>query len=194
MRQVEQGDVDLDNLKEFVDHRIPILARANRTGEIIWLLFLAIRLNVVLAQNAVAPLYNMQNAVVALLVAFAASRQLVSGQVDFSVWNDSCDADGLRGQMWLYAYEATLRGIAPGVNAAFLEQDLYFSTLYSRKVHFLNIDNGFASIATTLRTLRVDNERIRRVRADFLDDFEVDIDEYDDDDFEDQEFSVHREY
>jgi hypothetical protein len=127
---------------------------------------------------------------VALLVAFATSRQLISGQVDFSVWNVSCDADGLRGQMWLYAYEATLRGIAPGVNAAFLEQDSYFSMLYLRKVRFLNIDNGFASIATTLRTLRGDNDRIRRVRADFLDDFDVDIDEYDDDDFEDHEFEV----
>jgi hypothetical protein len=190
LRQVEQGDVDLDNLKEFVDHRIPVLARANRTGEIIWLLFLAIRLNVVLAQNAATPLYSMQNAMVALLVAFAASRQLVSGQVDFSVWNDSCDADGLRGQMWLYAYEATLRGIAAGANSAFLEQDSYFATLYSRKVHFLNIDDGFTSLATTLRKLQGDNDRTRRVRADFLDDFDVDIDEYDDDDFKDQEFEV----
>jgi len=190
LRQVEQGDVDLDNLKEFVDHRIPVLAQANRTGEIIWLLLLSIRLNIILAKNTVASVYGMQNAMVALLVAFAASRQLVSGQVDFATWNASCDADGLRGQMWLYAYEATLRGIAPGVTSAFLEQDSYFSALYSRKVHFLNIDNGFTSITTTLRTLRGDNDRIRRVRTDFLDDFEVDIDEYDDDDFEDQEFEV----
>lgn len=189
LRQVEHDDVDLDSLKEFVDHRIPVLVRANRTGEIIWLLFLSIRLNVVLAQKTVAPVYEVQNAMVALLVAFAASRQLVSGQVDFTVWNGSCDADGLRGQMWLYAYEATLRGIAPGVNAAFIEQDSYFSALYSRKVHFLNIDNGFSSIATTLRTLRGDNDRIRRVRADFLDDFDVDIDEYDDDD-DDNEYDA----
>jgi hypothetical protein len=110
--------------------------------------------------------------------------------VDFSVWNDSCDADGLRGQMWLYAYEATLRGIAAGANSAFLEQDSYFATLYSRKVHFLNIDDGFTSLATTLRKLQGDNDRTRRVRADFLDDFDVDIDEYDDDDFKDQEFEV----
>lgn len=190
LRQVEQGDVDLDSLKEFVDHRIPVLARANRTGEITWLLFLSIRLNVALAQNAVVPLYSMQNAMVALLVAVAASRQLVSGRVDFSVWNESCDADGVRGQMWLYAYEATLRGIAPGVNATFLEQDSYFSALHSRKVRFLNIENGFTSIATTLRTLRSDNDRIRRVRVDFLDDFDVDIEEYDDDNFDDHDFEA----
>lgn len=190
LRQVEQGDVDLDNLKEFVDHRIPVLARANRTGEIIWLLFLSIRLNVILAQDAVVSVHGIQNAMVALLVALAASRQLVSGRVDFTTWNGSCDADGLRGQMWLYAYEATLRGIAPGVTSAFLEQDSYFSTLYSRKVHFLDISNGFTSITSTLRTLRGDNDRIRRVRADFLDDFDVNIDEYDDDDFEDQKFEV----
>ena len=194
LRQIEQGDVDLGNLKEFVDHRIPVLAQANRTGEIIWLLFLSIRLNVVLTQKAVASLCGMQDAMVALLIAFAASRQLVAGQVDFSVWNRSCDADGLRGQMWLYAYEATLRGIAPGVNAAFLQQDLYFSNLYSRQVRFLDIDNGFASIATTLRTLRGDNDRIRRVRADFLEDFDVEIEEYDDDDFEDGRLEADFEY
>mgnify|MGYP001473475356 CR=1 FL=1 len=190
LRQVEHGDVDLISLKEFLEHRIPVLARANRTGEITWLLFLSIRLNVVLAQSAVAPLYGIQNAIVALLVAFAASRQLVAGQVDFSIWNRSCDADGLRGQMWLYAYEATLRGIAPGVNTAFIEQDLYFSTLHARRVHFLNINSGFSSIATTLRTLRSDNNRVRRVRTDFLDDFDVNIDEYDDEDFDEEEFEV----
>lgn len=187
LRQVERRDVDLGNLKEFVDHRIPALASANRTGEIIWLLFLSIRLNIKLAQNAVACLYGMQNAMVALLVAFASSRQLVAGQVDFSGWNSSCDADGLRGQMWLYAYEATLLGIAPGVTSAFIEQDPYFSALFARKVHFLDINGGFASIATTLRTLRRDNGRIRRLRADFLEDFEVEIDDYDDDDFDEQE-------
>ena len=98
LRQVEQGDVDLHNLKEFVDHRIPVLARANRTGEMVWLLFLSIRLNVVLAQNAVAPLCGMRNAMEALLVAFAASRQLVSGHVDFAVWNSLSGApwDGWR--------------------------------------------------------------------------------------------------
>ena len=89
-----------------------------------------------------------------------------------------------------YAYEATLRGIAPNVNAAFLEEDSYFSALYSRKVHFLNIDNGFTSIAATLRTLRGDNDRNRRVRADFLDDFDVEIEEYDDDDFDDDMFEA----
>jgi len=187
LRQVEKGDVDLENLKEFVDHRIPVLARANRTGEIIWLLFLSIRLGVTLNQNAVASVFDMQNAMIALLVAFAASRNLVSGGVDYSIWNRSCDADGLRGQMWLYAYEATVRGIAPGMTTAFIQQDQYFSTLHSRRVRFLNIESGFTSIATTLRTLRGDNNRIRRVRDDFLDDFDVDIDEYDDDDFEDED-------
>ncbi|MCT2539974.1 RNA-directed DNA polymerase [Sedimentimonas flavescens] len=194
LRQVEHGDLDLASLKEFVDHRIPVLARANRTGEIIWLLFLTIRLNVTLAENAVAPLYSMQNAMVALLVAFAASRQLVSGQVDFSVWNSSCDADGLRGQMWLYAYEAPVRGIAIDIDTAFIEEDSYFSALHARKVRFLDIDNGFSSIATTLRALRDDNSRIRRVRADFLEDFDVNIDEYDDDDFDDEEFEDDAEY
>jgi hypothetical protein len=190
LRQVEQGDVDMINLQEFIDHRIPVLSQANRDGEIIWLLFLSIRLGVVLSARALDSLFAIQNAMIALLVAFAASRGLVTGQVDYRVWNSSCDANGLRGQMWLYAYEATLRDIAPNISNTFLAQDPYFSTLFARRVHFLNVDNGFTSIATTLRTLRDENDRVRRVREDFLEDFDVDIEDYDDDDFEDDDLEA----
>ncbi len=54
--------------------------------------------------------------------------------------------------------------------------------------------NSFTSLATTLRTLQGDNDRIRRVRADFLGDFDVDIYEFDDADFKDQEFEVNSGY
>ncbi|OCI97024.1 reverse transcriptase [Rhizobium sp. AC27/96] len=183
LRQVEHGDVDLLNLKDFLDHRIPALARANRTGEIIWLLFLAIRLQVRISRNGLAQLTEVQNAMVALLVAVAHSRGLVSGHIDFNAWNTSHDADGLRSPMWLYAYETTLQRLVPSVNSAFLLQDPYFALLFSRRVSFLNVERGFTSMATTIQSLRNDNDRFRRVREDFLDGFDVDIEDYDDDDY-----------
>lgn len=186
LRQVERGDLDRDNLRDFLEHRIPALARANRSGELVWFLFLAIRLQIALSQKAVESICYIDNSMIALLVAVAKSRQLVVGEVDFSRWNIWCDAEGLKSPMWLYAYQVALQQIVPGVTSHFLQQDTYFSQLYRRKVSFLDLQQGFGSFATTLRTLRNENDRTRRVRSDFLEDFDVDIEDYDDDDYEDE--------
>jgi hypothetical protein len=182
LRQVERGDVDVVNVKDFVEHRIPVLAQANRTGEIIWLLFLAIRLDIHLTAARLTALFEMENCMVALLVTYANSRRLIQGAIDFQAWNRSLDGDGLKGPMWLFAYESVVQGINPVANSAFIEQDAFFSLLHAKKLRFLAIDNGFTSIATTLRSLRSDNDRMRRLRADFIDDFDLTLDEFDDDD------------
>ncbi|TAZ42059.1 RNA-directed DNA polymerase [Rhizobium ruizarguesonis] len=187
LRQIESGDVDLGNLKDFLDHRLPALARANRTGEIIWLLFLAIRLEMAISVNAANSLLPIDNAMVGLLAALAKSRTLIHGQFDLTSWNSSHTPDGLKGPMWLYAYQTALQGLVPGIDTAFVEQDPYFSPLFAKKVSFLRIENGFGSVANTIQSLRSENERINRVRTDFLQDFTVNIEDYDDDDFEEDD-------
>lgn len=94
LRQIDHGDLDLNNLKDFLDHRLPALARANRTGEIIWLLFLAIRLGVVVGAYAADSLLPVDNAMVGLLAALAKSRNLIQGQLDLALWNASHTPDG----------------------------------------------------------------------------------------------------
>jgi hypothetical protein len=185
LRQVERGDVDLRNAKDFIEHRLPVLAQANRTGEIIWLLFLAIRLNINLPASRLAGLFEMENAMVALLVAYANSQRLIQGAVDFQNWDRSLDGEGLRGPMWLYAYESAARGINSRATTAFIEQDPFLSLLIAKNIRFLAIDSGFTSISTTLRSLRGDNDRMRRLRDDFIDDFDLTVDEFDD---EEEEF------
>jgi hypothetical protein len=180
LRQVGRGDVDLKNVRDFVEHRIPVLAQANRTGEIIWLLFLVIRLGINLPASHLPALFEVENSMVALLVAYANSRSLIQGTIDFNFWGRSFDGDGLKGPMWLYAYESAVRGISPHANTTFIEQDSYFGLLHAKKVRFLAIENGFTSISTTLRGLRGDNDRMRRLRDDFIDDFDITLDEFDD--------------
>jgi hypothetical protein len=79
----------------------------------------------------------------------------------------------------------------PAVGDGFIVQDSYFSLLRERRIQFLDVARGFASIANTLRTLRGENDRLRRMREaiqdlsfDELDDFdeEHDIDGIDMDD------------
>jgi hypothetical protein len=189
LRQVERGDVDVKNVKDFIEHRIPVLAQANRTGEIIWLLFLAIRLNIILPTSRLARLFEMENSMVALLVTYASSQQLVQGTIDFQYWDRSLDGNGLRGPMWLYAYEGIVGEINSRATADFIERDPFFSLLLSKKIRFLAVDTGFTSISTTLRSLRSDNDRMRRLRADFIEDFDLTVDEFDDveNDFEDND-------
>lgn len=181
LRQVERNDVELIKLTEFLEHRLPVLARENRTGEIIWFLFLATRLQITLSARCVEPLTEIDNSMVALLTAWCFDRDLIRGTIDFTRWNRSLSADGLRSGMWLYAYESVGLGINPIPSTAFIEADPYFATLHAKKVRFLSIDTGFTSISTTLKSLRGDNARLQRVRDDFLDDFMFELDELDDD-------------
>jgi hypothetical protein len=182
LRQAERSDVDKPKLAEFLAHRLPVLAQGNRSGEIIWLLFLALRLQISLPAASLVPVFEMENSMVALLVAACVNRRLISGAVDFTHWNQSLSGDGLRGGMWLYAYESVGQGINPVSATTFLEQDPYFALLQAKKVRFLSIENGFSSIGDTLRSLRGDNARLRRVRDDFFDDFGFEQDEFDDED------------
>lgn len=181
LRQVERNDVELPKLTEFLEHRLPVLARENRTGEIIWFLFLAARLRISLSAQSVGPLTEIDNSMVALLTTLCVDRQLVGGAIDFTKWNTALSGDGLRSGMWLYAYESVGLGINPVQSTAFIEADPYFALLHAKKVRFLSIATGFTSINTTLRSLRGDNVRFQRVRDDFLDDFTFNLDELDDD-------------
>lgn len=190
LRQVAHGDVAKADLGEFLENRIDVLARGNRTGELVWLLFLAIRMSIILPARRLASLFGMENALVALLVVCLEARGLVQGKIDRSTWDRSLTGRGLRGPMWLYAYEAVTQGFLPGVADDFIADDEYFSLLRDKTVRFLDIDVGFASLANTLRGLRHTNARLDRLRDaiedgsedDFDDIFDADEDEDEDDD------------
>lgn len=181
LRQVERNDVEIPKLTEFLQHRLPVLARENRTGEIIWFLFLAARLRVPLSSSSIEPLTELDNSMVALLAALCVNLRLVGGAINFTNWNNALSRDGLRSGMWLYAYESVGLGINPVPSTAFIEADPYFALLQARKIRFLSVATGFTSINTTLRSLRGDNVRLQRVREDFGDDFTFEVDEFDDD-------------
>ncbi len=186
LRQKERGDIDGAALAEFLSHRLPALAD-RCSGEIIWLLFLAIRVGIRQEASNLAPLLQMDNAPIALLVAAYAARGLVEGSIDLVRWNHSLNPDGLRSGMWLFAYESVCLGMNPGASTAFIEQDQYFSLLHKRGVRFLDLENGFASIESTLRGLREENASVKFLRDLFAKDFEIDIDELDNDEVDEDE-------
>lgn len=179
LRHAERGDVQAEVLTEFLEHRLPVLAAENRTGEIVWLLFLALRVNISLSASSIESLTGIPNALVALLVAVCVDRNLVNGVVDTTLWDKSLDGDGLKSGMWLYAYESVALGINTSKTSEFIAQDQYFGLLLAKNVRFLSIETGFTSMDSTLRSLRGDNVRAQRIRKDF-EDFSLELDDLED--------------
>lgn len=180
-RQQTKHDVDLEGIRDFLDHRIPALAQEDRTGELIWFLFLMITLEITIDARQFTPLFGLEEPMCALLLVAAHDRGLVSGRIDTATWNRSLDEKGLQGPMWLYAYEGVRQGIVPGASRSFIELHPYFLILLRKDVGFLSIDQGIEAIAGRIRRLRIDNIHRQQMRDDFADDFDVDLEFVEDD-------------
>jgi hypothetical protein len=181
LREVEHGDVDRTKLQGFLERRLPELAQENRTGEVIWLLLLVIRLKIKISSERVSPLFRLENSMIALMATYASHQGLISGAVDHSFWNRHLTQQGLRSPMWLYAYESIRNGTNPSKDETFIEDDPFFSLLLRRNIEFFDPSRGYDSIGSTLRVRRGENTRAGILRRDFLNDFDIDLLEFDDD-------------
>ena len=186
LRNVEHGDVDRLKLTGFLEHRLPELAQENKTGEIIWLLFLIIRLEIQVSADKLSPLFAIENSMVALMVTYAGHQGLVSGAIDHSTWRLHLTSQGLRGPMWLYAYESVRNGTNPVSDRTFIENDPFFCFLINRDITFFYPTQGFESIDSTLRGRRRENSRADILRQDFLDDFDIETLDFDEDEANDE--------
>ncbi|GGE43610.1 hypothetical protein GCM10011517_09120 [Actibacterium pelagium] len=83
--------------------------------------------------------------------------------------------------MWLYAYETIRNGTNPSTDRTFIEQDPFFSALLNRNIKFFDPERGFTSMGSELRIRKAENTRARILRQDFLDDFGIDLLEFDED-------------
>lgn len=191
LREKERGDVEKENIHHFLANRIPALAKENRTGEIIWLLYLAIRLDITLSEKYIAPLFEIENALIAILLVYSKSKSLIKGKIDERTWNKSLDERGLKSSMWLYAYESVVQNLNPTHKNHFIEVDPFFSSLYQKKVKFLDVNNGFSSLADTMKKRRSENHKISKLKEDFLTDFSIELDEFDEIEFYDLDDSIY---
>ncbi|WP_296644687.1 RNA-directed DNA polymerase [Roseinatronobacter sp.] len=184
LREVEHGDVDRTKIVAFLERRLSDLALENRTGEIIWLLFLIVRLNIRVPSERITPLFRLENSMVALMVTHAAHRGLIEGAIDQSYWQRHLTPHGLRGPMWLYAYESIRNGTNSNPDRTFIDQDPFFSHLMNKNIKFYDPSRGFVSLGGTLRGRKGENTRAKILRQDFLDDFDIDLLEFDEDDMD----------
>jgi hypothetical protein len=134
-RRLERNDISAEKAKHFVNSNISRLVQNRRTGELSWMLFLAKVLSLTINAKSIEGIFETDSSVNALLVCDLHSKGLISGSVNRMHWNSYLTADGLRSEMWLYAYEATVKGWS-GVGDGFLTSDCVFKELHSKKVSF----------------------------------------------------------
>jgi hypothetical protein len=107
-------DVNLNKIANFIGSKASRLSETEKHGELAWLLYLASQLAIMVKSSDLQRLFELNCPVPAMHVCHLHSLGLLKGKIDRSTWNASLDASGLSSEMWLYAYEASLKGWTGG--------------------------------------------------------------------------------
>ncbi len=169
LRQSIKGDVDLNALTDFCESRLPLLAEQQRTGEVIWLLYMCLRLKITLSAKCLDVFFRFPNSLVAILILSLEKSGFIKGRIDQIHWDKFANSDGLRSDMWLYAYEVGVRGWQTSGSNEFVSSDPFYSALSRFGVRFVDPARGVEGLEAVLRARRIENA-IAEVQKDYDED------------------------
>lgn len=130
----------LNEVKSFIKEQIVVHAGASHTGELSWLLFWAREIRMRLTTKTIEGVFALNSSVCALIVLDLAESGALTGTVDTSHWESFANEDGLKSEMWLVAYEATIKKWWPknNINSDFITKHAFFKELWNKNVQFYN--------------------------------------------------------
>ncbi len=124
-------------ISNFIRTQIPIKAAVAHTDEVAWLLFWARETETSLKATLFDSVVLLRSSVCALLTLDLNQRGLIDGSIDVSFWHSFANSGGLESEMWLAAYEISLKGWWPTKNdKSYIECHKYFKKIIQREVHF----------------------------------------------------------
>jgi hypothetical protein len=131
-------DVSIKNeIKSYILQQIPLKADAVHTDEVAWLLFWAREVDLNVSAELLSRVVLLRSSVVALLVLDLRQRSKIIGKLDTSVWRSAANADGLKSDMWLVAYEATKKGWWKNdKSSTYISDHQYFWDIFTKDVEF----------------------------------------------------------
>lgn len=184
VRHKARGDIDIPALSDFISARLPVLGASQRTGEILWLLYLACVLRITIKAEVLLLCLRMPNALIAILVTYAETEGLIEGAVDRAYWRSYADAEGLRSSMFLFTYEAAVKGWEEEVQ--YCENDDFYGLLYKQDLSFFDITHTVKDLSQVLKERRRENQfsRIQAAWNEFTSDPDDDFDDVDMSEFE----------
>ena len=137
--------IDVARVQTFIRSNLKALVENDRLGEISWMLFLAKALRIVIRAADVEPLTKINSSVCALLLCDLEAKGLISGTLNKAIWNKSLTHNGLTSEMWLYAYEASMKGWT-GQPDAFISTSPHFRELRTLQISFYNENKNFLRV------------------------------------------------
>ena len=128
--------------------------------EVAWSLFLAKALRVAVKKHDLDLVARMTSSVCALITLDLNSRGLVDAMPDISNWLSFANGSGLTSELWLFAYEATLKGWIPKQVPCFVENHALFGPMIKKRISFYDPDRNVSSTRSELRTSRLELLRL----------------------------------
>jgi hypothetical protein len=146
------ADVPYDSVQKFVFDHLRFSGQIGHTYEVMWALFICKGLSLTVYREDVDHLFSMQSSTVALIILDLNRRGLILGGVDDSAWRRMCgNATGLKGSMWLLAYEAERKGWW-SVSTTYVAADPFFGPLLTKGVYFYDETKNFKTTQKERRT------------------------------------------
>lgn len=110
-------------------------------SEVAWMLWGSIANKVPLSSRTARAISGMDDCLVALLALHAKDLGLAPRGLDTTLWTTSMTTDQLRGENWLLAYEASIKGWLPSAGGAdHIRSDAFFSALRTANVSFYDVN------------------------------------------------------
>jgi hypothetical protein len=129
--------LDLDHIAEVLNKVIGRHASLDHGSEVAWALWASIVLGVSVSDDNAKKVASMNDSIVAILILDAKAKGLVSSSIDFNHFQSYMTIDELRGEQWLLAYEANVKGWLPSLSKSdHVNQDKCFAFLKKEGVYF----------------------------------------------------------
>ncbi|KEQ02979.1 hypothetical protein GV67_16450 [Pseudorhizobium pelagicum] len=188
LRHQRHGDINQPALSDFISSRLPMLSAHQRTGEILWLLYLACSLEIKIRAEVLSGCLRIPNAMLAILVTHAETEGLIDGSIDSAYWRSFATTSGLRSSMFLFAYEAARSVWVEDVD--YCEDDDFYGPFFGKQISFFDMEKAKRDLTRVLSERERENRLSRLIAASSArNEFTIDPEEdFDSDDLE--EFEV----
>jgi hypothetical protein len=128
--------LDKGRIANFCANVIVLAARGDHHSEIAWALWLARELLIPLRAVATRALSELQSSVCALIALDLRDKGLLRGKLETRQWEQWLQPSGLRGPMWLLAYEASSKQWLRHQVAGFVQKDDFFGAMQQASISF----------------------------------------------------------
>ena len=164
-----RSDVDLLKIRGFITAHMPRLAEMEKHAEAAWMLYLALELSLKLPRKCLEAFFEQHNPVCALVLCHLSSNKLIDKPIDRSHWNSFLDEAGLRSEMWLYAYEATLKGWSGLPTKKFVASSKEFGELLRKQISFYDLDAHIEDITSSVKKDIAGSKKVKFATLEALD-------------------------